>query len=137
MAGLALVNFEKVEAEIAETLGEISAERESIAESIMVICRICLPIGYGSVGSTVAELLARFGLIKLTLYDFDKVESKNLANQMFRQEHVGMTKVDALAHMLCEINPEIKVTIMVTTRQLHLRINIILIIDSPKATKLY
>ena len=35
-AGLALVNLEKVEAEIAETLGEISAERESIAESITV-----------------------------------------------------------------------------------------------------
>ena len=31
-------------------------------------------IGCGSVGSTVAELLARFGLTKLTLYDFDTVE---------------------------------------------------------------
>ena len=72
-------------------------------------------IGCGSVGSTVAELLARFGLTKLTLYDFDKVEPKNLANQMFRQEHVGMTKVDALAHMLCEINPEIKATIRVAS----------------------
>jgi len=35
-AGLALVNLEKVEAEIAETLGEISDERKSIAESITV-----------------------------------------------------------------------------------------------------
>ena len=68
-------------------------------------------IGCGSVGSTVAELLARFGLTKLTLYDFDKVEPKNLANQMFRQEHIGMEKVNALAHMLYEINPEIKITI--------------------------
>ena len=65
-------------------------------------------IGCGSVGSTVAELLARFGLTKLTLYDFDIVEPKNLANQMFRQEHIGMTKVEALAGMLCEINPEIR-----------------------------
>jgi len=70
-------------------------------------------IGCGSVGSTVAELLARFGLAKLTLYDFDKVEPKNLANQMYRQEHVGMEKVNALANMLCEINPEIKSTIKV------------------------
>ena len=30
-------------------------------------------IGCGSVGSTVAELLARFGLAKLALYDFDAV----------------------------------------------------------------
>ena len=65
-------------------------------------------IGCGSVGSAVAELLARFGLTRITLYDFDIVEPKNLANQMFRQEHVGMVKVDALSKMLCEINPEIK-----------------------------
>jgi len=68
-------------------------------------------IGCGSVGSTVAELLARFGLTRLTLYDFDKVEPKNLANQLFRQEHIGMEKVAALTEMLCEINPEIKSTI--------------------------
>jgi molybdopterin/thiamine biosynthesis adenylyltransferase len=65
-------------------------------------------IGCGSVGSTLAELLARFGLTKLTLYDFDEVEPKNLANQMFRQEHIGMSKTDALVSMLCEINQEIK-----------------------------
>jgi len=65
-------------------------------------------LGCGSVGSTVAELLVRFGLTKITLYDFDVVEPKNLANQMFRQEHIGMLKVHALATMLCEINPEIK-----------------------------
>ena len=70
-------------------------------------------IGCGSVGSTVAELLARFGLTKLTLFDFDMVEPKNLANQMFRQEHIGMAKVEALTDMLCEINPEIKDTIKV------------------------
>jgi len=63
-------------------------------------------IGCGSVGSTVAELLARFGLTKLTLYDFDTVEPKNLANQMFRQKHVGVSKVTALSNMLIEINPE-------------------------------
>ena len=70
-------------------------------------------IGCGSVGSTVAELLARFGLTKLSLYDFDKVEPKNLANQLFRQEHVGMAKVTVLAQMLCEINPEAKDNIKV------------------------
>ena len=63
-------------------------------------------IGCGSVGSTVAELLAKFGLTKLTLYDFDKVEPKNLANQMYRQEHIGMAKSVALTVMLREINPE-------------------------------
>jgi molybdopterin/thiamine biosynthesis adenylyltransferase len=63
-------------------------------------------IGCGSVGSTVAELLARFGITKITLYDFDTVEPKNLANQLFRQEHIGLRKTTALACMLREINPE-------------------------------
>jgi len=63
-------------------------------------------IGCGSVGSAAAELLTRFGLVNLTLYDFDTVEPKNLANQIFRQEHVGMLKTTALAVMLREINPD-------------------------------
>ena len=72
-------------------------------------------IGCGSVGSTVAELLARFGLTKITLYDFDIVEPKNLANQIFRQKHVGMAKVEALFCMLQEINPEIASVIKIET----------------------
>jgi len=72
-------------------------------------------IGCGSVGSTIAELLARFGLKKITLYDFDKVEPKNLANQLFRQEHVGQEKTKALVQMLCEINPELKTSIQVAS----------------------
>jgi len=63
-------------------------------------------IGCGSVGSTVVELLIRFGLTKLTLYDFDLVEPKNLANQMYLQEHVGLSKIISLAVMLRDINPE-------------------------------
>jgi len=63
-------------------------------------------IGCGSVGSTVAELLARFGLTKFSLYDFDTVEQHNLANQMFIQADIGKPKVDAVAHHICEINPE-------------------------------
>ena len=36
-AGIALVNLEKIEGEIAEVLGDIRTERNSIAESIKVI----------------------------------------------------------------------------------------------------
>lgn len=64
-------------------------------------------VGCGSVGSTVAENLARSGVTKFTLWDFDCVEPKNLANQMFRQKDVGQLKVDALKDILCEINEEI------------------------------
>lgn len=65
-------------------------------------------IGCGSVGSTVAENLARCGITRLALWDFDKVESHNLANQIFRLRDVGMPKTEALLDILCEINPEIR-----------------------------
>ena len=65
-------------------------------------------IGCGSVGSTVAENLARSGVTKFTLWDFDVVEPHNLANQMFREKDVGLAKVDALLDILCEINPDVK-----------------------------
>ena len=66
----------------------------------------CHIIGCGSVGSTVAELLVRLGITKITLYDFDTVSSHNLANQMFVQSDVNRPKVDALKDMLLTINPE-------------------------------
>lgn len=65
-------------------------------------------VGCGSVGATVAENLARCGITKFTLWDFDEVEPHNLANQIFRQQDVGTKKVDALLDILMEINPDIK-----------------------------
>lgn len=65
-------------------------------------------IGCGSVGSTIAENLARCGVTKMTLWDFDKVEAHNIVNQMFTQSQVGQLKCDALKDILVEINPECK-----------------------------
>lgn len=64
-------------------------------------------IGCGSVGSTVAENLARCGVTKMTLWDFDDVEAHNIVNQMFRQQDIGKKKVEALKDLLIDINPEI------------------------------
>lgn len=64
-------------------------------------------IGCGSVGSTVAENLARCGVTKMTLWDFDDVEAHNIVNQMFRQQDIGKKKVEALKDLLLDINPEI------------------------------
>lgn len=63
-------------------------------------------IGCGSVGSTVAENLARCGLTKFTLWDFDRVETHNIVNQMFSQDDVGKLKVEAVRDMLISINPD-------------------------------
>jgi len=64
-------------------------------------------VGCGSVGSTIAENLARCGVTKMTLWDFDKVESHNIVNQMFRNQDLGKTKVEALRDILVDINPDI------------------------------
>ena len=68
-------------------------------------------IGCGSVGSTVAELLARFGIRKISLYDFDVVESHNLVNQMFTMQDVGKPKVNCVMQNLLSINPDMDITL--------------------------
>jgi len=65
-------------------------------------------VGCGSVGSTVAENLVRMGLKNLVLWDFDTVNSHNIANQLFRAKDIGKKKVDALLDILTDIDPEIK-----------------------------
>lgn len=65
-------------------------------------------IGCGSVGSTVAENLARCGVTRMTLWDFDKVEAHNIVNQMFTSTDIGHPKVEALKRILVDINPEIE-----------------------------
>jgi len=73
-------------------------------------------IGCGSVGSVVAENLARFGITQMTLYDFDVVESKNISNQLFDHEDIGRPKVEALADHLARINPDVKKDLRVQTK---------------------
>ena len=68
-------------------------------------------IGCGSVGSTIAELLARFGLTNVNLYDFDVVEEHNLANQMFTTKNLYKPKVEGVYDRWVEINPEAAKTI--------------------------
>ena len=71
----------------------------------------CHIIGCGSVGSTVASLLARLGVTRFVLYDFDKVEAHNLANQMFVHSDIKKEKVEAVKRIITEINPEAESTI--------------------------
>ena len=54
-------------------------------------------IGAGATGSRVWLSLVELGLTNITVYDFDKVEPHNLANQIFFNEDIGKRKVFALA----------------------------------------
>ena len=76
-------------------------------------------VGCGSVGSTVAENLARMGVTKFVLWDFDIVENKNVVNQMFTQRDVGRPKVEALKDILLAINPDMEKEIELQPKGWH------------------
>lgn len=65
-------------------------------------------IGVGAIGSNVALMLARLGFTNIHLYDFDKVEAINVANQNYFEKQVGQSKLEATANILKLINPEIQ-----------------------------
>jgi hypothetical protein len=58
-------------------------------------------VGLGSVGALVAEALARMGLPRITLIDFDRVELKNLDRLVYATEaDVGRLKTEVAAERL-------------------------------------
>jgi len=59
-------------------------------------------IGVGATGSKVALSVAKLGVKNLHVWDGDKVESGNLANQVYAQGHVGQPKVAALTLVVNE-----------------------------------
>ena len=61
--------------------------------------------GLGGLGSNIAIALARAGIGKLILIDFDRVDLTNLHRQQYKADQIGMYKTDALAENLKEIAP--------------------------------
>lgn len=61
--------------------------------------------GLGGLGSNIAVALARAGIGKLVLIDFDRVDVTNLHRQQYKANQVGRYKTDALAENLLEIAP--------------------------------
>ena len=53
--------------------------------------------GAGTLGSRLAEMLARSGWRNLAVLDFDRVEERNLSNQIYELHQIGLPKVTALA----------------------------------------
>ena len=61
--------------------------------------------GLGGLGSNIAIALARAGIGKLLLIDFDRVDITNLHRQQYKATQIGLYKSDALAENLLEIAP--------------------------------
>ena len=66
--------------------------------------------GLGGLGSNIAIALARAGIGKLLLIDFDRVDITNLHRQQYKANQIGLYKADALAENLLEIAPYTDVT---------------------------
>jgi sulfur carrier protein ThiS adenylyltransferase len=71
----------------------------------------CVAIcGLGGLGSNIAVSLARAGVGKLQLIDFDKVDISNLNRQQYFVSQLGMYKTDAIKENLQKIAPYVEVT---------------------------
>ncbi len=69
-------------------------------------------MGLGGLGSMVAVALARMGIGRLLLADFDVVEPTNLNRQYFFLDQVGSPKTKAMAANLARINPFVELELL-------------------------
>ena len=77
----------------------------AFASATVAVC------GLGGLGSNIAIALARAGVGKLILIDFDRVDITNLHRQQYKADQIGMYKTVALAENLKEIAPYISLEI--------------------------
>ena len=73
--------------------------QKKLSDASVAVC------GLGGLGSNIAISLARAGVGKLHVIDFDKVDISNLNRQQYFPEQLGMYKSDALYDTLKRIAP--------------------------------
>lgn len=66
-------------------------------------------VGIGGVGSVTAEMLTRCGIGRLLLFDYDRVELANMNRLFFQPHQAGLSKVQAAADTLQNINPDVDI----------------------------
>ena len=86
-----------MQAALRERQGAVLQERFSAAS--VAVC------GLGGLGSHIAVSLARAGIGRLILIDFDRVDVTNLHRQEYKASQVGRYKTEALRENLLEIAP--------------------------------
>ncbi|MEE0982127.1 MAG: thiamine biosynthesis protein ThiF [Acutalibacteraceae bacterium] len=77
--------------------------QKKISGTTVAIC------GLGGLGSNIAFALARAGIGKLILIDFDSVDITNLHRQQYKANQIGMNKTEALKDNLLEIAPYVAI----------------------------
>ena len=76
--------------------------QKKFSEAAVAVC------GLGGLGSNIAIALARAGVGKLFLIDFDRVDITNLHRQQYKAGQIGMNKTEALSENLKEIAPYVE-----------------------------
>ncbi len=78
--------------------------QKKISSATVAVC------GLGGLGSNISVSLARAGIGRLILIDFDRVDVSNLHRQQYKTDQVGLFKTEALAANLREIAPYVETT---------------------------
>lgn len=73
--------------------------QRKFTSAVVAVC------GLGGLGSNIAASLARAGIGRLILIDFDRVELSNLHRQQYKVSQIGRYKTEALSENLKEIAP--------------------------------
>lgn len=98
---MAEISREQLQKVLAERHGEDF--RQKLHDSSAAVA------GLGGLGSNIAVMLARAGIGRLLLVDFDRVELSNINRQQYFLEHIGMYKTDALSSLIRRINPYMEI----------------------------
>lgn len=77
--------------------------QQKFSNAVVAIC------GLGGLGSNIAIALARAGVGKLVLIDYDRVDITNLHRQQYKATQIGEFKTDALEANLLEIAPYVEI----------------------------
>lgn len=94
-------------------LGPQDIFKRNISDPDGVLARssVCI-LGLGGLGSNIGVYLARSGIGRLVLVDFDHVEASNLNRQAYSLDHIGMKKTQALVEVIRSINPFIDLEVI-------------------------
>lgn len=92
-----ILTKEKWNKALADRHGE--EVQKKFSSATVAIC------GLGGLGSNIAVSLARAGVGRLVLIDFDRVDLSNLHRQQYKADQMGRYKTDALCENLKKIAP--------------------------------
>lgn len=104
-----LVLIKRGEVPAKEDMEALMMSRHTVGVHKKVKSATVAVCGLGGLGSNIAVALARIGVGKLLLIDFDVVEPSNLNRQHYMIPHIGMKKTDAIKLQLKDINPFIEI----------------------------